>query len=154
MKHLKEGDKAPAFKGIDQNGNTVSLAALKGKKVILYFYPHDNTPTCTDQACNLRDNYQVLLKKGFTVIGVSTDGEKSHQKFAKKYELPFPLLPDEDQKIVNAYGVWGEKKFMGRIFDGIHRTTFLINEKGIIEKIIDKPHSKTHAEEILEIWGK
>lgn len=154
MKHLKEGDKAPAFKGTDQNGNKISLAALKGKKVILYFYPHDNTPTCTDQACNLRDNYQLLLKEGFTVIGVSTDSEKSHQKFARKYDLPFPLLPDEDQQIVNAYGVWGEKKFMGRIFDGIHRTTFLINEKGIIEKIIDKPHSKTHAEEILEIWGK
>lgn len=154
MKHLKEGDKAPAFKGTDQNGNTVSLTALKGKKVILYFYPHDNTPTCTDQACNLRDNYQVLLNKGFTVVGVSTDSEKSHQKFARKHDLPFPLLPDEDQKIVNAYGVWGEKKFMGRIFDGTHRTTFLINEKGIIEKIIDKVHSKTHAEEILEIWGK
>jgi thioredoxin-dependent peroxiredoxin len=154
MKHLKEGDKAPAFKGTDQNGNVISLAALKGKKVILYFYPHDNTPTCTDQACNLRDNYQVLLKAGFTVIGVSTDSGKSHQKFAKKHDLPFPLLPDEDLKIVNAYGVWGEKKFMGRIFDGIHRTTFLINEKGIIEKIIDKVHSKTHAEEILEIWGE
>jgi peroxiredoxin Q/BCP len=96
----------------------------------------------------------VLLKAGFTVIGVSTDSEKSHQKFAKKHDLPFPLLPDEDLKIVNAYGVWGEKKFMGRIFDGIHRTTFLINEKGIIEKIIDKPHSKTHAEEILKIWGE
>ncbi|HEY1165083.1 MAG TPA: thioredoxin-dependent thiol peroxidase [Chitinophaga sp.] len=154
MKHLKEGDKAPAFKGTDQHGNVISLASLKGKKVILYFYPHDNTPTCTDQACNLRDNYQALLKAGFTIIGISTDGEKSHQKFAKKYDLPFSLLPDEDLKIVNAYGVWGEKKFMGRIFDGIHRTTFLINEKGIIEKIIDKVHSKTHAEEILEIWGK
>lgn len=152
MFHLKEGDKAPAFKGIDQHGNTVSLSALKGKKVILYFYPRDNTPTCTDQACNLRDNYQVLLKKGFTVIGVSNDSEKSHQKFAKKYDLPFPLLPDEDRKIVEAYGVYGEKKFMGRIFDGIHRTTFLINEKGIIDKIIDKVHSKTHAEEILEVW--
>ncbi|WP_298740965.1 thioredoxin-dependent thiol peroxidase [uncultured Chitinophaga sp.] len=154
MKHLKEGDKAPAFKGVDQNGNKISLAGLKGKKVVLYFYPHDNTPTCTDQACNLRDNYQVLLQQGFTVIGVSTDGQKSHQKFAKKHELPFPLLPDEDLQIVSAYGVWGEKKFMGRIFDGTHRTTFLINEKGIIEKIIDKPHSKTHAQEILEIWGK
>lgn len=152
MFHLKEGDKAPAFKGIDQHGNTVSLSALKGKKVILYFYPRDNTPTCTDQACNLRDNYQVLLKKGFTVIGVSNDSEKSHQKFAKKYDLPFPLLPDEDRKIVEAYGVYGEKKFMGRIFDGIHRTTFLINEKGIIDKIINKVHSKTHAEEILEVW--
>jgi peroxiredoxin Q/BCP len=154
MKHLKEGDKAPDFKGTDQHGNVISLSALKGKKVVLYFYPHDNTPTCTDQACNLRDNYQVLLQKGFTVIGVSTDSEKSHQKFSKKYDLPFPLLPDEDRKIVEAYGVWGEKKFMGRIFDGIHRTTFLINGKGIIEKIIDKPHSKTHAEEILELWDK
>ncbi len=154
MKHLKEGDKAPNFKGTDQHGNTISLSALKGKKVILYFYPHDNTPTCTDQACNLRDNYQVLLQKGFTVIGVSTDSEKSHQKFSSKYDLPFPLLPDEDRKIVEAYGVWGEKKFMGRIFDGTHRTTFLINEKGIIEKIIDKVHSKTHAEEILELWDK
>jgi peroxiredoxin Q/BCP len=153
MFHLKEGDKAPAFKGTDQHGNTISLAALKGKKVILYFYPRDNTPTCTDQACNLRDNYQVLLKKGFTVIGVSNDSEKSHQKFAKKLDLPFPLLADEDRKIVDAYGVYGEKKFMGRIFDGTHRTTFLINEKGIIEKIIQKPHSKTHAEEILEVWG-
>ena len=152
MFHLKAGDKAPAFKGIDQQGNTVSLSALKGRKVILYFYPRDNTPTCTDQACNLRDNYQVLLKKGFTVIGVSNDSEKSHQNFTKKYDLPFPLLPDEDRKIVEAYGVYGEKKFMGRIFDGIHRTTFLINEKGIIDKIIDKPHSKTHAEEILEVW--
>lgn len=152
MFHLKEGDKAPAFKGIDQNGNTISLAALKGKKVILYFYPRDNTPTCTDQACNLRDNYQVLLKKGFTVIGVSNDSEKSHHKFSKKFDLPFPLLADEDRKIVEAYGVYGEKKFMGRIFDGIHRTTFLINEKGIIEKIIQKVHSKTHAEEILEVW--
>lgn len=154
MKHLKEGDKAPAFKGTDQHGNTVSLSALKGKKVILYFYPRDNTPTCTDQACNLRDNYQVLLNKGYTVIGVSNDSEKSHQKFSRKYDLPFPLLADEDRKIVEAYGVYGEKKFMGRIFDGIHRTTFLINEKGIIDKIIDKPHSKTHAEEILELWDR
>lgn len=150
--HLKEGDKAPAFKGVDQKGNTVSLAGLKGKKVILYFYPHDMTPTCTIQACNLRDNYETLLAKGYAVVGISIDSEKSHQKFAKKYDLPFPLLPDEDLKIVHAYGVFGEKKFMGRIFDGTHRTTFLINEKGVIDKIINKPVSKNHTEEILEVW--
>lgn len=152
--HLKEGDKAPAFKGVDQHGNTVTLAGLKGKKVILYFYPHDMTPTCTTQACNLRDNYQALLAKGYAVIGVSIDSEKSHQKFAKRYDLPFPLLADEDQKIVHAYGVFGEKKFMGRIFDGTHRTTFLINEKGIIDKIITRPNSKNHTAEILEVWDK
>jgi len=152
--HLKEGDKAPAFKGTDQDGNTVTLAGLKGKKVVLYFYPHDMTPGCTAQACNLRDNYQALLAKGYAVIGVSIDSEKSHQKFAKKYDLPFPLLADEDQKIVHAYGVFGEKKFMGRIFDGTHRVTFLINEKGIIDKIITRPDTKNHAEEILQAWGK
>jgi len=149
MTHLKEGDKAPAFKGTDQHGNTVKLSDLKGKKVILYFYPRDMTPGCTAQACNLRDNYQVLLKKGYAVVGVSNDSEKSHQKFARKFDLPFPLLADEDRKIVEAYGVYGEKKFMGRIFDGIHRTTFLINEKGVIERIIERPDTQHHTEEIL-----
>ncbi|ACU58678.1 thioredoxin-dependent thiol peroxidase [Chitinophaga pinensis] len=152
MTHLKEGDKAPIFKGIDQEGKQVSLTDLKGKKVILYFYPKDMTPGCTAQACNLRDNYQALLKKGFAVVGVSTDSEKRHQKFTEKYELPFPLLADEDRMIHTQYGVWGEKKFMGRIFDGTHRTTFLINEKGVIDKIIVKPDTKNHTEEILEIW--
>lgn len=152
MTHLKEGDKAPIFKGVDQSGNKVSLSDLKGKKVILYFYPKDMTPGCTAQACNLRDNYAALLNKGYAVVGVSTDGEKSHQKFAEKYELPFPLLADEDKKIVEQYGVWGEKKFMGKVYDGTHRTTFLINENGVIDKIISKPDTKNHTEEILEIW--
>lgn len=152
MTHLKEGDKAPIFKGVDQSGNKVSLSDLKGKKVILYFYPKDMTPGCTAQACNLRDNYAALLKKGYAVVGISTDGEKSHQKFAEKYELPFPLLADEDKKIVEQYGVWGEKKFMGKVYDGTHRTTFLINENGVIDKIISKPDTKNHTEEILEIW--
>ena len=152
MTKLKEGDKAPIFKGVDQSGNKVSLSDLKGKKVILYFYPKDMTPGCTAQACNLRDNYSALLKKGFAVVGVSTDGEKSHQKFAEKYELPFPLLADEDRTIVEQYGVWGEKKFMGKVYDGTHRTTFLINENGVIDKIISKPDTKNHTEEILEIW--
>lgn len=152
MTNLKEGDKAPIFKGVDQSGNIVSLSDLKGKKVILYFYPKDMTPGCTAQACNLRDNYSDLLKKGYAVVGVSTDGEKSHQKFAEKYELPFPLLADEDRKIVEQYGVWGEKKFMGKVYDGTHRTTFLINGNGVIDKIISKPDTKNHTEEILEIW--
>lgn len=152
MTSLKEGDKAPIFKGGDQSGNKVSLSDYKGKKVILYFYPKDMTPGCTAQACNLRDNHTALLQKGYVVVGVSTDSEKSHQKFAEKYELPFPLLADEDHKIVEQYGVWGEKKFMGKVYDGIHRTTFLINEEGKIDKIISKPDTKNHTEEILEIW--
>lgn len=153
MMHLKEGDKAPAFKGKDQNGNTVSLAGLKGKRVILYFYNTDGSETCTIQACNLRDNYELLLKKGYAVVGVSMDTEKSHQRFAEKYSLPFPLLPDEDKKIIDAYDVFGPKKFMGRLFDSVHRTTFLINEKGIIDKIITRPRNKQHAEEILALWS-
>lgn len=152
MTHLKEGEKAPVFKGLDQEGKPVSLADFKGKKVILYFYPKDMTPGCTAQACNLRDNYSALLQKGFVVVGVSTDSEKRHRKFTEKYELPFPLLADEDRSIHLQYGVWGEKKFMGRVFDGTHRTTFLINEQGVIDKIIVKPNTKNHTEEILEIW--
>ncbi|ATL49709.1 thioredoxin-dependent thiol peroxidase [Chitinophaga caeni] len=150
--HLKEGDKAPVFKGKDQDGNTVSLSDFKGKKVILYFYPKDDTPGCTAQACNLRDHYPQLTKKGYVVIGVSIDDEKKHQKFINKYDLPFTLLADDDHKIVNQYGVFGEKKFMGRTFEGTHRTTFLIDEKGKIAKIITKPKTKSHTEEILEFW--
>jgi thioredoxin-dependent peroxiredoxin len=153
MTALKEGSKAPAFKGIDQDGNSVSLADFKGRKVILYFYPNDDTPGCTAQACNLRDNYSELIKQGFQVIGVSTNTVKSHKKFEKKYELPFPLIADEDQVIVNKYGVWGEKKFMGRTFDGTHRSTFLIDEAGKIRKIITKPDTKNHTEEVLAAWG-
>jgi peroxiredoxin Q/BCP len=153
MTHLKEGDKAPIFKGIDQEGKEVSLSDLKGKKVILYFYPKDMTPGCTAQACNLRDNYDALLKKGYAVVGVSTDGEKSHQKFAEKYELPFPLLADDSKTIVMQYGVFGEKQMMGKTYDGVFRTTFLINENGVIDKIIAKPDTKNHTEEILKVWA-
>ena len=150
MMHLKEGDKAPAFAGKDKDGNTISLKDFKGKKVVLYFYPKDDTPTCTKEACNFRDNYQSLLKKGFQVIGVSNDTEKAHQKFTKKYDLPFPLISDPDLTIINAYGVWGPKKFMGREFDGIHRTTFLIDEKGKLQRIIDKVDSGNATGQLLE----
>ncbi|HEY1020458.1 MAG TPA: thioredoxin-dependent thiol peroxidase [Sediminibacterium sp.] len=152
MAVLKEGSKAPAFKALDQNGNAISLADFKGKKVILYFYPKDDTPTCTIQACNLRDNFALLKKKGYQIVGVSVDDVKSHKKFVEKHDLPFPLVADEDKKIVDKYNLWGEKKFMGRTYMGTTRTTFLIDEEGKIVKIIDKPESKNHTEEILEAW--
>lgn len=152
MAVLKEGSKAPAFKAFDQNGNAISLADFKGKKVILYFYPKDDTPTCTIQACNLRDNFALLKKKGYQIVGVSVDDVKSHKKFVEKHDLPFPLVADEDKKIVDKYNLWGEKKFMGRTYMGTTRTTFLIDEEGKIVKIIDKPESKNHTEEILEAW--
>lgn len=154
MAVLKEGSKAPIFKGVDQNGKPISLADYKGKKVVLYFYPHDDTPTCTDQACNLRDNYSMLLKKGYQVIGVSVDDVKSHKKFEQKYNLPFPLVADEDKKIVDKYNLWGQKTLMGRTYMGTTRTTFLIDETGKIVKIIDKPVSKNHTAEILDAWKK
>jgi peroxiredoxin Q/BCP len=154
MTNLKEGDKAPDFTAKDQNGKEVSLSDFKGKKVVLYFYPKDDTPGCTEQACNLRDNYSLLIDKGFVVLGVSTDGEKSHKKFEKKFELPFTLVADEDKKIVDAYGVWGEKKFMGKTYMGTHRETFLISEDGTIKAIIRKPDTKNHTEEVLKTWGE
>lgn len=147
---LQEGDKAPAFKGKDQNGNTVSLADYKGKKLVLYFYPQDDTPTCTIQACNLRDNYAPLKKEGFEILGVSPDDEKTHKKFEAKYNLPFTLIADAEHKIIDKYGVWGEKQLYGKKYMGLHRTTFIINEKGIIVKIILRPKNKNHAEEIIE----
>ena len=150
---LKQGDKAPAFTATDQDGNVHSLKDFKGKKVVLYFYPQDNTETCTKEACNLRDNYAALKKKGIVVLGVSPDNEKSHKKFEKKYSLPFILLADPEKKIISDYGRWAEKKFMGRTFMGVLRTTFLINEKGKIDHIIDKVISKDHAAQILEVWG-
>lgn len=153
MATVAVGKKAPVFKGVDQNGNKISLTDFNGKKVILYFYPKDDTPGCTAQACNLRDNYTVLLQKGFTVIGVSADPVKAHKKFETKYQLPFPLIADEDKKIVEQYGVWGEKKFMGKTYMGINRTTFLICEEGKIKKIITKPDTKNHTEEILDAWA-
>ena len=147
-----EKSKAPAFKGKDQNGKTVSLADFKGKKLVLYFYPEDDTPTCTIQACNLRDNYGLLKHNGFEVVGVSPDEEKKHKKFENKYELPFTLIADPTHKIINQYGVWGEKQLYGRKYMGLHRTTFLIDEKGIIRKVFLRPKNKQHAEEILKTW--
>ena len=149
MISLQVGDKAPSFSTIDQDGNPIKLSSFKGKKVVLYFYPKDLTSTCTVQACNLRDHYKVLLKKGYIVLGVSPDSASSHQKFVAKNKLPFPLLVDTDRQLAEAYGVWGEKKMYGRTYQGIHRTTFVIDEKGKIERILDKPKSSMHAEEIL-----
>jgi peroxiredoxin Q/BCP len=146
---LKAGDKAPAINALDHTGNPVSLDEFKGSKVILYFYPKDDTPGCTAEACNLRDNYSLLLEKGFKIIGVSADTAKSHAKFTDKYSLPFPLIPDSEKKILNDYGVWGRKKFMGREFDGILRTTFVISEDGRILRIIDKVDTKDHSNQIL-----
>lgn len=154
MTHLQAGDKAPAFKGKDQNGKTVSLSDFKGKKIVLYFYPQDDTPTCTVQACNLRDNFSLLQSKGFTVIGVSPDNEASHQKFENKFSLPFTLIADPDHDIINAYGIWGEKQLYGRKFMGLHRTTFLVDEKGIIRKVFLKPRSKQHSEDIIKAWDQ
>jgi peroxiredoxin Q/BCP len=150
MVSLKEGDKAPAFSGSDQDGNKISLADFKGKKLVLYFYPEDDTPTCTIQACNLRDNYSVLKKNGFEILGVSPDNEKSHKKFEKKFDLPFQLLADPQHKILEKYGVWDQKKLFGHEYMGVLRTTFVIDEKGIIRKIFTRPKNKQHADEILK----
>ena len=154
MTSLTEEQKAPAFTGMDQNGSKVSLADLKGKKIVLYFYPEDDTPTCTDQACNLRDNFGLLKNKGFTVIGISPDEIKKHKKFEEKFDLPFTLIADPKHTIIDKYGVWGEKQLWGRNYMGLHRTTFLIDEKGIIRKIFLKPRSKRHTEEILDAWER
>lgn len=153
MAAIKEGSKAPDFTGADQNGNTVSLKDFRGSKVVLYFYPKDDTPGCTAQACNLRDNYSELLKKGLKVIGISTDSVKSHKKFETKYELPFPLIADEDKQIVEKYGVYGEKTFMGKTHMGTIRTTFLIDEEGSVFKVLDKPDTKNQTEQVFEAWG-
>jgi peroxiredoxin Q/BCP len=150
MTTLKVGDKAPDFQGLDQNGNTVQLSDYKGKKLVLFFYPKASTPGCTMEACNLRDNYQTFLAKGYDVLGVSADSAKRQQNFISKNELPFPLLADEDKSVINAFGVWGPKKFMGREFDGIHRATFVINEQGFLEEVITKVKTKEHAEQILK----
>lgn len=149
MTHLKKGDKAPKFIGEDQNGNTISLENFKGEKIVLYFYPKDNTPGCTAQACNLRDNYDMLLSKGYKVVGISADTQQSHQKFIEKYNLPFPLIADTDKQIIKQYGVWGPKRFMGRTFDGINRTTFIIDGEGNIEEVIEKVKTKEHTKQIL-----
>jgi peroxiredoxin Q/BCP len=152
MIELKEGMKAPVFEGIDQNGKTIKLSDFSGKKVVLYFYPKDNTPGCTAEACNLRDNHKILLEKGLAVLGVSMDSEKSHKGFASKYSLPFPLIADISGKIVNDYGVYREKKMYGKSYMGIVRTTFLIDGKGIIEKIISKVETNNHSEQIFKMY--
>ena len=149
----KEGSTAPAFKTKDANGETVSLKDLRGQKVVLYFYPKDDTPGCTKEACSFRDAFSQFKKKGIAVLGVSPDKEASHQKFVTKYKLPFTLLADTDKSIAEAYGVWGEKKFMGRTYMGVHRTTFLIDEKGKIKKIFEKVKPEDHASEVLQAFA-
>ena len=154
MQTLAEGKKAPAFKGVDQDGNVVSLADFKGQKLVLYFYPQDNTPTCTEQACNLRDNHILLQKKGYVVVGVSPDSIAKHKKFETKFKLPFILIADEGNKIISKYGVWAEKQMFGNKYMGVVRTTFVIDEKGYIRKIIQRPKVKQHAAEILEVMNE
>jgi len=152
MTKLKEGQKAPFFEGTDQNGNKISLDDFKGRKLVLYFYPKDNTPGCTSEACSLRDNYSDMIDRGFAVVGVSADSEKSHLKFAEKYDLPFPLIADTEKKIMTDWGAFGEKKMYGKSFLGIIRTTFIVSEDGIIEKIIKKVDTKNHATQIFSLF--
>lgn len=150
---LKEGDKAPLFSGKDQDGKVISLRDYKGKKLVLYFYSEAGSPTCTIESCNLRDNYGLLKEKGLAVIGVSPDDERTQKKFELKYRLPFPLLADTSHDILQKYGVWDQKKLFGREYMGVLRTTFLIDEKGIIQKIFFKPKNKAHAQEIIDAMG-
>lgn len=153
MTTIKPGDAAPAITATDQNGQPVSLDQFKGKKVILYFYPKDDTPGCTTEACNLRDNYEELQQKGFEILGVSVDSAKSHLKFIDKYSLPFSLIADTEKEVVKAYGVWGLKKFMGREYEGTHRVTFVIDEQGIVEQVFEKVDTKNHTAQILAAVG-
>ena len=146
---LKIGEESPDFNGLTTNGEIISLKNFKGKKVVIYFYPKDSTPGCTAQACNLRDNYNMLIEKGYAVIGISADDQKSHQRFTEKYDLPFPLIADTNKEIIMKFGVWGKKKFMGNEYDGIIRTTFIISEDGIIENIITKINTKEHTSQII-----
>jgi peroxiredoxin Q/BCP len=150
MAELKIGDKAPGISGVDQDGNNISLNDFKGKKLILYFYPKDSTPGCTAEACNLRDNYDALLQKGFAILGVSADNEKSHKNFIAKNVLPFPLLADKEKNVIKAYGAWGKKSMYGKEYEGILRMTFVISESGIIEHIFTKVDTKNHTEQILK----
>jgi peroxiredoxin Q/BCP len=150
MTTLKQGDKAPNFSGVDQDGNQHTLADYKGKRLVVFFYPKASTPGCTAEACDLRDNYKKFVAQNYALLGVSADSAKAQAKFIEKYDLPFPLLADEDKSVINAFGVWGPKKFMGKEYDGIHRTTFVIDENGIIEEVIDKVKTKDHASQILK----
>jgi peroxiredoxin Q/BCP len=149
---LNIGEKAPSFSGVDQNNNALEISQFKGSKIVLYFYPKDSTPGCTAEACNLRDNYELLLNQGFKIIGVSPDSVKSHEKFVTKFELPFPLIADTEKKIVTDYQVWGEKKFMGRTYMGVFRTTFIIDKSGVIEHIITDVNTKNHTEQIINLY--
>jgi peroxiredoxin Q/BCP len=147
---LKVGDKVPEFVSVDEDGNTIHLSDYKGKKLIIFFYPRANTPGCTLEACNLRDNYEALRARGYELLGVSADSSKKQKNFKKKYKFQFPLLADEDHAVLNIFGVWGPKKFMGRTFDGIHRKTFVLDENQIIEKVIEKVNTTDHASQLLE----
>lgn len=149
MNMLKVGDKVPEFSAKDQDGNTINLSDYKGKKLVVFFYPKASTPGCTAEACNLRDNYKELQDQGFELLGVSADSEKRQSNFRNKYEFPFPLLADEDHTVINTFGVWGPKKFMGKEYDGIHRTTFIIDGDGVVENVISKVKTKDHAAQIL-----
>jgi peroxiredoxin Q/BCP len=150
MKTLKAGDKVPNFTVTNQDGNSISLTDYKGKKLVVFFYPKANTPGCTAEACNLRDNYKLLQDEGYELLGVSADSEGKQKSFKEKFDFPFPLLADVNKEVINAFGVWGEKKFMGRIYDGIHRKTFVVDEKGIISRVIDKVKTKDHAAQLLD----
>ena len=149
MTHLKVGDKAPDFSAKDEQGQTIALADYKGKKLVVFFYPKASTPGCTTEACNLNDNYERFKTQGYEILGVSADSAKRQLNFKTKYQFQYPLLADEDKAVIEAFGVWGPKKFMGKTYDGIHRTTFVINENGIIETIIDKVKTKVHTNQIL-----
>ena len=153
MTSLNVGDKAPNFVALNEFGQSTSLSEFLGKKVVLYFYPKDMTPGCTAESCNLGENYSLLQEKGFIVLGVSPDSIKSHQKFIDKYNLPFSLIADEDKAVIKAFGVWGPKKFMGKEYDGVHRTTFIIDEDGVIEKVFSKVKTKDHTNQILESYN-
>lgn len=150
MTHLKEGDAVPNFESTNEKGEVVSAQSLKGKKVILFFYPKDDSPGCTKEACSLRDNYRVFEKKGYEIYGISPDNEKKHQKFIDKYEFQYSLLADPEKEMINQFGLWGPKKFMGREIVGVHRTTFVINEEGKIDKIIAKVKTKEHAQQLMD----
>lgn len=149
MNTLQPGDKVPEFKALDQDGNTITPADYQGKKWVVFFYPKANTPGCTAEACNLRDHFAELQNAGYALLGVSADSQKKQSNFRDKYEFPFPLLADEDRQVIDAFGVWGPKKFMGREFDGIHRKTFIMDEKGVVTRVIDKVNTKDHAAQIL-----
>ena len=149
MTNLREGDKAPSFSGANENGEIISLENYKGKKLVLFFYPKDDSPGCTKEACNLRDNYKKFQKLGYEILGVSPDTSKKHKKFIDKYEFQYPLLADTEKEMIHAYGIWGPKKFMGREYDGLHRTTFIINEQGLIEKIFESVKTKDHSQQIM-----